>query len=153
MEVRRHWIQSVLTVVEQSTQDWKCLPWPSNCYGAWCKRKAAVFSHLILKFSLVCTVVQQSELMVCPGSRKSSRTIPFLSQHTVHITSCTEGWILNFFFKGEFTCHHSTDLFWLWFIVETSSNNQSSRCQDGNNPGILNAISMCIFFVTFKPNL
>jgi len=50
-----------------------------------------------------------AELMVCPGSRKSRRITPFLSQKTVHITLPNEGSVLNFFFDGEFTCRHSVD--------------------------------------------
>jgi len=45
--------------------------------------------------------------MTCPGSRKSRRVILFLSQKTVHITLPVESCILNFFFDGEFICHHS----------------------------------------------
>ena len=44
-----------------------------------------------------------------PGSRKSRRITPFLSQKTVHITLSAEGSVLNFFFDGEFTCRHSME--------------------------------------------
>jgi hypothetical protein len=49
--------------------------------------------------------MQRSELMVCPGSRKSCRMTPFLSQKTAHSTLPADGCVLNFFFDGEFSCH------------------------------------------------
>jgi len=55
--------------------------------------------------------------MVC--FRKSRRITLFLSQKTVHITIPTEGCILNFFFDGKVTCHHSNDWFWLQLVVVT----------------------------------
>ena len=87
-----------------------------------CKRKVVFFSGWTLEvraFSLVSTAMQRSELMVCPDSRKFGRITPFLSQKAVHITLPTEGCNLNFFFDGEFTCHHSGLPFSLWLIVVT----------------------------------
>jgi len=78
----------------------------------YCKRNVVFFSGLALKvwaFSSLSVAMEQSELMVCPGSKKFRKTVPFQSQKTVHIAVSTEGWVLNIFFHGEFTCHHSVD--------------------------------------------
>jgi len=58
---------------------------------------------------IVGIMMLRSELMVCPGSRKSGRITPFLFQKTVHITLLAEGSVLNFFFDGGFICHHFMD--------------------------------------------
>lgn len=59
-------------------------------------------------FSLVNinAMMQWSEIMVCPSSRKSRRILPILE---AHITLPTEGCVLNFFFSVKFTCRHSMD--------------------------------------------
>ena len=77
-----------------------------------CKRKFVIFSDLtpeVEAFSSVIIAMEQSEFMVCLGSRKSRSITPFLFQKTVHVTLPAYGCILNFFFDGEFTCHYSMD--------------------------------------------
>ena len=67
-----------------------------------CKRKVFFFSGLPLEiraFSLVSVVMERSELMVFPGSRKFRRITPFLSQKTVRIALPAEGNVLELFLR------------------------------------------------------
>ena len=108
MEVRRHQIQTLQWVCEDSPAEDVIV-----LHGAW-HYHVVVFSGWTLKvqtFSLVSIVMQQEELMFCLGSKKSRRITPFLSQKAACITLPAEGCILNFFFDGELTCHHSMDCY------------------------------------------
>jgi len=70
-----------------------------------CKRKVSgLIGNSSLQLSQHHNVV---ELTVCLSSMKSKRITSFPFQNTVRITLAAEGCILNFFFQGEFTCHHS----------------------------------------------
>ena len=70
--------------------------------------------RLLLSFAM-----QRSELVVCLGSSKSRRTIPYLPQKTVCITLHNESCVLNFFFDGEFVSPFLGLLFLLHLIVMT----------------------------------
>jgi len=92
--------------------------WVSGLVLLRCKRKIVFFSGLSLEAQDF-RLVLWSVLMVCPGSRKSKRITPFLTQKTVHITLYTDGCILNLFLHEEFMSPPHGLLVWLWLIVVT----------------------------------
>ena len=100
----------MVDVLGWSRQDGQCALWFSNRCGAW-------HCHVARERFLLWTDSESSRFQLSQHrdvairldgvvlcSRKSRRITPFLSQKAAHIT---ESCVLNFFFNGEFTCHHS----------------------------------------------
>jgi len=87
---------------------------------SWSRYMPATFPFLLFRMSRQNRVkVSQygATLIVAPGSMKSTRRMPFLSQKTDAIIFFTENEVSNFLVLGECVWRHCSDCAWIQSLV------------------------------------